>query len=615
MRHIDALEKHCPVLRVDDDECHTGTQSQKLYAEGDHATCMFLVLSGAARADATPWPRGDGQRGAPASAPALIGASAFLTRSARQETVRVEAQSVVASACGSRQDTRQDATEDACSSSSSDAASSSASFDSPGSAKAFSSRDSPPAIRVLAIGATELAALRSRAPEAYVAVLLASTCSLSRLLRQFISLGLNRVWLRAGESAYVAGEQATSMFVLISGRVRLLRDGNENLENLENLEAEETRDDGETQSARDAVGEDGSASSFRAARRARGGSEERGRGETIGEAPLLANGRYPSTATCLRDSELVRMSRGALTLVCARHPNAASRLLEAMARKLHATLGPAGSSSKRPDLVTIALVPASAGANEAATATLAASLRDALATNFGPTLWLDERAARDAFTDGTVTRLENAFYRSKLTGWMAQQEENYRFILLQADASDGAWSRVCVSQADRVAVVAKTSPARPVRSSAQAHHRARHPRTTRSIIRPRAPSVVCCGAGGAEPPWSSCSCTTRAPLRRRRGGGARRAPRCGGTTCCAFRPTRTSSGWRGTSRGERWASCSPAAVGTAWRTSARSGRWRTPASPWTRWGARAAARSWRLCTPSTRARRTCSRESRSWWAC
>ena len=51
--------------------------------------------------------------GAPASAPSLIGASAFLTRSARQETVRVEAESVVASACGSRQDTRQDATEDA----------------------------------------------------------------------------------------------------------------------------------------------------------------------------------------------------------------------------------------------------------------------------------------------------------------------------------------------------------------------------------------------------------------------------------------------------------------------------------------------------------------------
>ena len=288
------------------------------------------------------------------------------------------------------------------------------------------------------IGARELAALRSAAPEAYVAVLLASTCSLSRLLRQFISLGLNRVWLRAGESAYVAGEQATSMFVLISGRIRLLRGARED-------------DDGDDDD--DASGRP--SSSYGNYYRARP-NEERGRGETIGEAPLLANGRYPSTATCLRDSELVRMSRGSLTLVCARYPGAASRLLEAMARKLHATLKPGSTRANRPDLVTIALVPASANGDERVTASLAASLRVKL-SRFGPTLLLDERAARDAHSDGTVTRLTNAFYRSKLTGWMAQQEENYRFILLQADAKGSAWSQVCVSQADRVAVVARVT--------------------------------------------------------------------------------------------------------------------------------------------------------------
>ena len=515
--------------------------------------------------------------------------------------MRVEAQRVVASACGSP-NTRQDATEDA---SSSGSASSFASSDSL-SAKALAER-SPPAIRVLTIGAAELASLRAHAPEAYVAVLLASTCSLSRLLRQFISLGLNRVWLRAGESAYVAGEQATSMFVLISGRVRLLRDGNENLENLED-EAEETRD-GATRSARDAFGEDASASSFRR-RRAAAAPRRRGRGETIGEAPLLANGRYPSTATCLRDSELVRMSRGALTLVCARHPNAASRLLEAMARKLHAKLGPAGSSSKRPDLVTIALVPASAGANEAATATLAASLRNALATNFGPTLWLDERAARDAFTDGTVTRLENAFYRSKLTGWMAQQEENYRFILLQADASDGAWSRVCVSQADRVAVVAKTSHrgassgAFSGSSSAKKNDAVDHSPSLaerRLLWRRRRGAdveLVLVHDPGAAPAETRQWRASRAEVRRHH----------------MLRLSSDADVQRLARHvaGERWASCSPEAAGPAWRTSARSGRWRTPASPWTRLGARAAARSWRLYTPSTRARRTCSRESRSW---
>ena len=74
---------------------------------------------------------------------------------------------------------------------------------------------------VLKIGHDELTALRAHEPAVYVAVLLAATTSLSKLLRQFIGLGLNRVWLKAGESAYKAGEPATSMFVLISGRISL----------------------------------------------------------------------------------------------------------------------------------------------------------------------------------------------------------------------------------------------------------------------------------------------------------------------------------------------------------------------------------------------------------
>ena len=287
LRHLPDLEACCSRVSVPADGA--------LYAEGDRADDMLLILSGTTRSDAVPWPEGNGARGPPERSPTLIGASAFLTRSARRETLRVAPE-----------------------------------------------RDPEGDLRtcvVYSVGAAELDRLRERAPEAYVATLLAASCSLSHLLRRFISLGLNRVWLSAGEAAYVQGEEATSMFVLISGRVRLLR---------------RDRDDDR--------GGDGSKGGYRARP-----NEERGRGETIGEAPLLAGGRYPSTAMCLRDSELVRMSRGALTLVCARNPTAASRLLEAMARKLHATLK---GTPARPDLVTVALVPARVE-DESAVATLA----------------------------------------------------------------------------------------------------------------------------------------------------------------------------------------------------------------------------------------------------
>jgi len=263
------------------------------------------VLSGTARADAVPWPKGNGARGPPAHAPVLIGGSAFLTRSMRQETLRVMADGAKSGGAGD-DDGAIDGANDG----------------------GGSSCDS--GCVVLSIGAMELAALKERAPAAYIATLLAASCSLAHLLRRFISLGLNRVWLSAGDAAYVQGEEATSMFVLISGRIRLIQEGTGGDETGGRGNGGEVGGIGSGGEGVAALGRD---------LRDRGRPhEERGRGETVGESPLLARGRYPSTAMCLRDSELVRMSHGALTLVCARNPTAASRLLEAMARKLHATL-------------------------------------------------------------------------------------------------------------------------------------------------------------------------------------------------------------------------------------------------------------------------------------
>ena len=419
LRHLPHIVACCPRVEVPDDGA--------IHREGEQADDFLLVLKGTCRSDAVPWPKGNGARGPPARAPVLIGASAFLTRSARQETLRVSL------------DDEEDDEEDE------DGGTAVAGGEiRPANPKATAeSSSSTRDCVVYSIGARELAALKERSPEAFIATVLAASCSLSPLLRRFISLGLNRVWLSAGEAAYLQGEEATSMYVLISGRIRLLQNKEKNrlVGAANDVPRTTTTTTTTTRRSRPGFG--------------RGGftHEERGRGETIGEAPLLAGGRYPSTAMCLRDSELVRMSRGALTLVCARNPVAASRLLEAMARKLHATLKGAGA---KPDMVTICLVPATGAADARATATLARDLRRAL-RGFGPTLWLDETAARGVFNDDTVGKLQSKFYGSKMTGWMAQQEENYRFILLQADASASPWSQVCVSQADKILVVARAS--------------------------------------------------------------------------------------------------------------------------------------------------------------
>lgn len=41
------------------------------------------------------------------------------------------------------------------------------------------------------------------------------------------------------------------------------------------------------------------------------------------------------------------------------------------------------------------------------------------------------------------------FYRTKITSWMASQEEIYRFIILEADRVDTSWPQLCTDQVCR----------------------------------------------------------------------------------------------------------------------------------------------------------------------
>ncbi|GIM01831.1 hypothetical protein Vretimale_6609, partial [Volvox reticuliferus] len=83
---------------------------------------------------------------------------------------------------------------------------------------------------------------------------------------------------------------------------------------------------------------------------------------------------------------------------------------------------------------------------------LSGALKDALSP-FGPVLLLDATVLSLQFPTASE-RLDVLFYRSKVTSWMAAQEEEYRFILLEADVAASPWSSVCVAQADCILLVA-----------------------------------------------------------------------------------------------------------------------------------------------------------------
>ena len=317
---------------------------QQLYGDHEPADALFVLVSGAVTADAVPWPAGTGVASPPVVAPALVGAAAFLSRTPRRETLRCARLHTDES--GAEVDTADGAI-------------------------------------VWAFGPQQLDALLHANPAAFVALLLAAAGSLSPVIRRFIALGLNRVWLASGDSAFTRDAPASSLYILISGRVRLLRDapstsggagGAPSADNTGGSSSSSSSTDvSATMSATmsDVLfssGADGAPGPGFFA------GEEAGRGDAIGEASLLAGGVYDATALCVRDSELVRMSRAAFQLITARYPAAAARLLEAMARKLTRSAGggaslraglrpgssvvPQPGAWRRPDLVTICVLPA-----------------------------------------------------------------------------------------------------------------------------------------------------------------------------------------------------------------------------------------------------------------
>ncbi len=168
--------------------------------------------------------------------------------------------------------------------------------------------------------------------------------SLTPLLRMFLGLGLQRVWLSAGDTLYSAGDASDGMYLVISGRLRI------------NLKA-----DADDKTAKETdTGRHGSMHITR------GGMHEKDdagtaalalamgqplsrvdvtRGESVGEVAVLrqpSSGSAPQrdhTVQCVRDCELVRISPAAFDWIASAHPEIMRQFAITMAQRYSSLLG------------------------------------------------------------------------------------------------------------------------------------------------------------------------------------------------------------------------------------------------------------------------------------
>lgn len=209
--------------------------------------------------------------------------------------------------------------------------------------------------------------------------------------------------LPGGAILFRAGDAADSMYVVLSGRLRIFT----------------PRPNGTQEAIR-----------------------EIGRGETIGELALLTGNPRSATAQAIRDTELARFSRAAFESALAEHPQLASQLLVQIADRQ--SQGSDRSLSKR-NIKTLALLPLD---GQATTGPFVERLTAAL-NKVGSTLHLSNRPEVSAEPAGMARSAGNG----TLTGRLSELEDQHRFVVYEAEVELSPWTEQCLRQADLILLV------------------------------------------------------------------------------------------------------------------------------------------------------------------
>eukprot|EP00164_Ancoracysta_twista_P002163 GFYU01002855.1.p1 GENE.GFYU01002855.1~~GFYU01002855.1.p1 ORF type:complete len:1004 (+),score=206.65 GFYU01002855.1:122-3133(+) len=222
--------------------------------------------------------------------------------------------------------------------------------------------------------------------------------------------GLLRLQRNAGERLFSSGENADSMFLIISGRIRLLL-------------------------------ADGCPSDY-----------ELGRSETVGENSIVASSsKRVHTALCTRDTEVINISKAAFEALCQDYPKTMKIVSSLMAKRMQAENQLDRKTPNR-NLVTLAVM----AANDATDASNFCEMLTPMLAVFGATLRLNRESILEFIGEETMSLLNQDVHRNKVTTWMTQTEADYRFIILEVDDPKTEWGKICVGQSDCVLIVGES---------------------------------------------------------------------------------------------------------------------------------------------------------------
>ena len=213
------------------------------------------------------------------------------------------------------------------------------------------------------------------------------------------------VTLHAGERLVERGDPADAAYLIVSGRLRVVTDDQD-----ERLPAEV------------------------------------GPGELAGEMALIEGGTRTATLVAIRDTSAVRLRRDRLLATLRGHPDALLRIMRIALRRAGGTHRAQGGERRSVALAAVHPSVDMAGLAHA----LAGSLR-----LMGPARLLSSQDAEAMFpTSGSLQAVADAPSVARVTRWLQEEEQRYDTLLLQLDAEPSAWNEIVLRHADHLVTIA-----------------------------------------------------------------------------------------------------------------------------------------------------------------
>jgi lysophospholipid hydrolase len=227
---------------------------------------------------------------------------------------------------------------------------------------------------------------------------------------------LELVNLASSETLFRRGEPGDAMYLIIAGRLRVALPQNENSEGNEKEKI----------------------------------LAELHPGDTLGEMAVLTGEPRSASVYAFRDTQLARLSRDGFQRLLQKYPDVLSLFFtRKMAGLMREQIS--GTAPRSSGLRTLAAIPAHPGA----------PLKD-FCVRFTRALAALDSAVHvsSEFVDSALDRTgasqsqDETAGENRVTEWLNSLEEQFRYVVYEADSHDSNWTRRCLRQADHVLVVA-----------------------------------------------------------------------------------------------------------------------------------------------------------------